>query len=59
MGQPYGVWHSVGFPGLLGIFILCPIFLLIRKRYHEAEERRIQAEDCRPHPVATAELVAL
>ncbi|MHB1424948.1 MAG: hypothetical protein ACYC3I_17385 [Gemmataceae bacterium] len=44
-GQPYGVWYGLGLPGLLGILVISPNLLIVRKRYWEAEERRMQAED--------------
>ena len=46
-GQPYGVWYGLGLPGLIGTLVLCPLIPLVRKRYREAEERWIQAEDFR------------
>src|SRR5262249_35423983 len=46
-GQPYGVWYGLGLGGLIGAVALGPALPLVRKRYREAEERRIQAEDFR------------
>ncbi len=44
-GQPYAIWFFFTFLGAQGT-ILMPMFLaLIRRRYREAEQRRIQAED--------------
>ena len=46
-GQPYGIWYGFLLPGILGM-ILCPMFYpLMRKRYREAEERRMHAADFR------------
>lgn len=46
-GQPYGVWYGLGLAGLVGTLALGPVLPLVRKRYREAEERRMQAEDFR------------
>ncbi len=46
-GQPYGVWYFLGLPGLIGTCVIGPLLPLVRKRYREAEERRMQAEDFR------------
>ncbi len=40
-GQPYGVWFGLGAPGLAGAIVIAPLLLVVRKRYQEAEERRI------------------
>lgn len=44
-GQPFGVWFFFGFPGLHGAVLFGIGLPLCRKRYQEAEERRMQAED--------------
>ena len=44
-GQPYGVWYGLGLPGLLGVVLLGALLPLVRARYRQAEERRMQAED--------------
>lgn len=43
--QPYGVWYGLGLPGLLGCTVLGALFPMILKRYREAEERRLAAQD--------------
>src|SRR5690606_35482843 len=45
--QPYAVWYGMGLPGLILILVLLPLTLVIRQRYHEAEQRRIEAENFR------------
>ncbi len=40
-GQPYGIWYGLGFGSLIGTVVLGPMLPLVRKRYREAEERRI------------------
>lgn len=44
-GQPYGVWYGLGLAGMIGSLVIPPNLGIIRKRYREAEERRMQAED--------------
>ncbi|HEY2154335.1 MAG TPA: hypothetical protein VGH33_01810 [Isosphaeraceae bacterium] len=47
VGQPYGVWFGLGFPGVQGL-ILFPLLLpVVVHRYRQAEERRMTAEDLR------------
>ena len=43
--QPYGVWYGLGLPGLLGIIVLGALLPVLLKRYREAEERRLMAQD--------------
>ena len=45
MGQPYGVWYGLGLGGLVGTFVIPPVLPIIRQRYREGEERRMQAAD--------------
>ena len=45
VGQPYGIWYGLGFPGLLCPFILVPLAFVMRLRYQQADERRMQAKD--------------
>lgn len=47
IGQPYGVWYGLGLAGLIGSLVIPPNLFMVRKRYREAEERRMQAEDFR------------
>jgi hypothetical protein len=44
-GQPYGIWYGFGLPGLLGVFIVPGILPVLKKRYRDAEDRRMQAAD--------------
>ncbi|MCU0915888.1 MAG: hypothetical protein MUC88_15200 [Planctomycetes bacterium] len=45
MGQPYGIWYGLGFPGLLGLLIFGPLTWMIRRRYTEAELHKSMVED--------------
>ena len=45
MGQPYGIWYGLGFPGLLGLFLLGSLTRMIRRRYTEAELHKSMAKD--------------
>jgi hypothetical protein len=47
MGQPYGVYYPLLLIGLLGTCVMGGITPVIRMRYREAENRRLQAEDLR------------
>jgi hypothetical protein len=40
-GQPYGVWYGLCLAGLIGTVVLGPLLPVVRKRYREAEERRM------------------
>jgi hypothetical protein len=42
-GQPYGVWYGLGFPGVLGLIVFGALTPLVRKRYREAELRKMSA----------------
>ena len=44
-GQPYGIWYGFGLPGLLGVILLPSLLPVIKKRYSEAEQRKMQSED--------------
>jgi hypothetical protein len=47
VGQPYGIWYG---PVLLGIIVTTVVGSLmpvVRLRYRQADERRLQAEDFR------------
>ena len=41
-GQPYGVWYGLGLAGLMGTLVIAPLIPVARKRYREAEERRMR-----------------
>ena len=42
-GQPYGIWYGLGLAGVIGTLVLLPNYFVIRKRYTEAEMRKIDA----------------
>ncbi len=44
-GQPYGIWYGIGFPGALGIVLFRSMLPLVRRRYQEAELRKLNARD--------------
>lgn len=44
-GQPYGVWYGIGFPGVLGLIIFRSLLPVVRRRYREAELRKLNARD--------------
>jgi hypothetical protein len=44
-GQPYGIWYSLGLPGLLGVVIFGALTPVLHKRYMEAEMRKSMAQD--------------
>lgn len=44
-GQPYGVWYGLGLAGLIGILALGCNLPVLSRRYRQAEERRMNAED--------------
>jgi hypothetical protein len=46
-GQPYGVWYSLGLPGLLGCCLMPGLLPVVIARYAQAEERRMAARDTR------------
>lgn len=45
VGQPYGVWYGFGLPGLLGTVLFGVMYGVVRKRYQDAETRRLHAAD--------------
>ena len=46
-GQPYGIWYPLCLTGVLFTVLLGCLMPVARKRYAEAEERRLQAETFR------------
>jgi MFS family permease len=44
-GQPYGIWYGFGLAGVIGLLVLGINYPVVRKRYREAEERRMNAQD--------------
>src|SRR5437870_8507945 len=44
-GQPYGVWYGLGLAGLIGVLVLGINLPVLMRRYRQAEERRIHAQD--------------
>jgi len=44
-GQPHGIWYGLGFPGLLGLFLLGGLSFVVKMRYRQAEAQRLQAKD--------------
>lgn len=46
-GQPYGVWFALILPGAILALVLAPITPVIRLRYRQAEQRRLEAEEFR------------
>jgi hypothetical protein len=47
VGQPYGIWYGPTLAGGLVTFLLTVLFPVVRKRYAEADARRMQAEAIR------------
>jgi len=45
--QPYHVWYPLVLVGGIGTFVLGPLFPVVAKRYREADQRRLQAEQLR------------
>jgi hypothetical protein len=45
IGQPYGVWYGIGFPGILGVVLFGGLTPVVLKRYREAELRKSIADD--------------
>lgn len=46
-GQPYAIWYGLGLPGLILMGVLLPLTGVLRQRYREADQRRIDAESFR------------
>lgn len=46
-GQPYGVWYPLVLLGALMTGVLGGLIPVVRKRYAEAEQRKLDAEDLR------------
>jgi hypothetical protein len=46
-GQPYGIWFCLLLIGCIFTFVIGPLIPVVRKRYSEAEMRRLQAENLR------------
>jgi hypothetical protein len=46
-GQPIHVWAVLGGPGLLLAAILLPLTPVLRARYRQADQRRLEAEEFR------------
>ena len=47
LGQPYGVYYPLLLIGILGTAVVGGITPVIRMRYREADNRRLEAEDLR------------
>ena len=47
IGQPYHVWYPLTLIGGIGTFVLGPLLFVVRKRYAEAEHRKMSAEQLR------------
>jgi len=46
-GQPYAIWYGLGLPGLILTAVLLPLTGVVRQRYREAEQRKLDAESFR------------
>lgn len=46
-GQPYGVWYPLVLLGAIMTGVLGGLIPVVRKRYAEAEQRRLDADDLR------------
>jgi hypothetical protein len=44
-GQPYGVWYSLGLPGLIGLIIFAFLIPVVVNQYKQAELRKSIAND--------------
>jgi hypothetical protein len=43
--QPYGVWYGLLLPGIIGPIVIGCNMPMVYRHYHEAEKRRMEAED--------------
>lgn len=46
-GQPYRVWYPLLLIGAVGVFVMLPLYFVIRTRYRQAEMRKIDAGEFR------------
>ena len=46
-GQPRHVWYPLILIGGIGVFVLTPLSFVVRLRYREAEQRKLEAESLR------------
>lgn len=46
-GQPYGVWYPLALVGGIGVFVMSPLYFVIRMRYRQAENRKLDASEFR------------
>ncbi len=46
-GQPYHVWYPLSLGGVLLLFVMTPLFFVLRLRYRQHEERKLAAEELR------------
>ena len=46
-GQPYAIWYGLGLPGLILTVVLLPLTGVVKQRYREAEQRKLEAESFR------------
>lgn len=44
-GQPYGVWYGLGLAGVIGVAVFGTTFGVVRRRFHDAEMRKMRAAD--------------
>lgn len=47
LGQPYGIWYPLVMLGALPAGIMGALFPMVRRRYAEAEQRRLDADALR------------
>ena len=47
LGQPYGIWYPFGIIGLIGTVVFFGLLPVMRKRYADAESRRLDAASLR------------
>jgi len=47
LGQPYGIWYPFGIIGLIGTVVFFGLLPVMRKRYADAETRRLDAASLR------------